>query len=757
MALPRCVALACLAFALPPLGAQRPQLAEATRDELHQRIGGDPLRALAEVVAPGHGDRPAWLTADLAAGPAFAELLRCGLWNDDPQIAYGAASLLREGALDIAAIDRWLEVVRPHVFDAEPHWDWDTFKHVVSADDVAALLVDPPSFGAEIRFHFINDLHRSLRPEHMPALLELTRHADPFVRKQARQQLGVLSVYTDQHRDVVARALLEWPGPGSDEVDDQDDRSRMPRYVPRPYTLPPPRPGWSPLLRAALQRAFLESEGKEAPFAACLMRWAEAEQPAGEDRLLLRALLDSPRVEGTWIALRGICRVGADAWLRRVLQEEPEAVSRPLVLAARGELEALRELAAEDAEALAVALEFDFDGVWLPWVAAAFGADEAAGLQAIDLLAEADEPAPAPYRRCARLPSRLRQAIACFGKQLGFARLHRLVVGFPEARSRTLVDLYWAALRPHDLPEAHVAVFEPDFPLRERLRVWAHLPEPECNAAKDLLLRLGDGELGGEIVEYWQLHHAGDPLLLARCRDSTAVREFLDRHLAEAALPAGGTPEEEWSAPLAAAAAAHGLPSPVAASWAETLVRDVDPERVRQGYDGWRRQVLDGDPVAAVLASLDGPPGRELWFRDLGLVEDERVRDHLLRLRQQPRGDLQGVIGELALAGDHRSRLELGTMRARRLYGWFDNASANVRTLGRSLDLMPYLIGECETICCRRNGAGWAIEELTGFDVHGQPERALCTQHDHLLRWWQKVGDRLCWSEIEQRHVVAPD
>lgn len=743
------------ASALLPLAAQRPQLSPAAAAELSARLGRDPFAALASLVASG-STRAEWLSTELRAEPAFAELLRCGSWSDDAQVAYGAASLLRERALDIAGIDRWLEVVRPHVFDEHTLWDWDTFKHIVSTDDIAKLLVDPPSFGAEIRFHFISDLHRSLRPEHMPALLQLTRHADPFVRKDARRWLDVLSVYTDRHREVVATALLEWPGPGGDEMADPDDRSRLAPYVPRQYTLPAPRPGWSPLLRASLQRAFLEGEGKSPPFGSFLMRWAEAEPPAVEDRLLLRALLDSPHLEGIWTALRGIARVGADPWLLRVLQAPPEAAPPELVLAARGDVAALRALAAKDAAALSVALEFDFDGVWLPWIAEAFGADATAGLAAIERLVEASEPVSAPYRRCAQLTSRLRQAIACFGKQLDFARLHRLVVAFPAARSPELLDLYWAALRPQNLAQADASVFEALYPLRTRLRQWAHLPEPECDAAKDLLLQLGDGELGAELVPYWQQHHQDDPLLLARCSASAAVREHLDRQLAAATLPAEGEPHADWFAALAAAAAAHGLPRLVAASWAQSLAQDIEPAQLRQRFDGWRQQVLAGDPVAAMLDSLGGAHGRDRWFWNLGLTGDDRVLEHLRRLRQQPQDDLQGLIGELALAGDRSSWRELGEMRARHLYGWFDDATDDVRTLGRSLELMPYLIGECETICCRRNGAGTAIEHLTGLDVHDQSERALTTQHDYVLGWWQQVGEHLAFSELAQRFVVQP-
>ena len=68
---------------------------------------------------------------------------------------------------------------------------------------------------------------------------------------------------------------------------------------------------------------------------------------------------------------------------------------------------------------------------------------------------------------------------------------------------------------------------------------------------------------------------------------------------------------------------------------------------------------------------------------------------------------------------------------------------------------MPWLIGEIETNCCRRNGAAWALQWLTGFDVWRQPEHALVTQHEYTVRWWREVGEHLRWSRLAQRFVVA--
>ncbi|MDO8349356.1 MAG: hypothetical protein Q7T30_03905, partial [Planctomycetota bacterium] len=605
--------IAGLFCAAPPAQSPSPRrtLSEPTRKTLRERMGGEPFAVLAEWARAERrrgAPPPAWLPkSGEPRDTAFHELLHGGLWSEDKDTAYAAASLIGTSQLDIADIDRWLAAVEPHVFDEHPKHDFDTLKRVMSSADVAQLLDDPQCWFADIRTHFLQNLHRSMRPEHIPALAKLTHHEDPFVREGAWNILANLSVYTDSHRDVIARTLLERPGPGSVEVRDKWDRSRNPRHVPRAYTLPAPRAGWSPLLRAVLERRFLDLEpGKEgSSFGAFLMRWAEDERPADEDRLLLRALLGSPQVDGICIALRAICRLGADAWLRRVLQEPPESAPKSLVLAARGDWRELRALAATDAEALAVALEFDFDGAWLPWVGEAFGDDATRGLVAIERLIDASSELRAPYRPTQKLTGQLRHAIDVFGGKLDFTRLHRLVVEFPAARSERLINLYWATTTPSNLAGSAVGVFEVspfvDFP--GRLREWARLSEPERRGpALDLLLRLGDAQLADELLAHWQAHHAEDPFLLARCAAAPHIREFLESRLRGLPWSADAKLTAEHFGALGSVAMLHGLPEAVARNWEHAEASN------RAYFPTWREQVLGGEPVAALVGYLASVP-----------------------------------------------------------------------------------------------------------------------------------------------------
>lgn len=757
--------LAATAAALP---SQAPPLARRTLSEptaklLRERMGGEPFNLLAAWARAGrNADVPAWLAEPDERDAAFYELVHAALWSSDPDTAYAAASLLREHALDIADIDRWLAVVWPHVFDEDPQWNWDTFKHVLSTTEVERLLTNPQCWFAEIRYFFLLDLHRSMRPDHIPALAKLTQHEDPFVRKQAWGNLGNLSVYTDQHRETIARALLAWPGPGTDEAVDQDDRSRNPRWVPRPYTLPAARPGWSPLLRAALERRFLELQPmkESVPFGAFLMRWAEDEVPAAEDGLLLRALLDSPHQEGLWIALRAIARLGPDEHLRRVLQDPPERADKALVCAALHDWPALRALAAEDGEALLAGLEFDFDGVWLPWVARAFGKDAAAGLEALEQIACANGGLQAPFRRPPNLTDALRQAIDLFADGLDHARLHQLVVKFPEARTEKLMTAYHASVTPANLAGSAQDALEvwPFVDFHGTLRTWAQSPDPATSGpALDVLLKLGDHELGELMLAHWQKQGGKDLFLLARCGEADAVQQHLEERLRAVPWTADRDLSAEDVDLLAAVAMVHGLPESVAQGWAGEMqgAQDEQEARLRALFPMLRERVLAHDPADALVMSLATVPPMDLRLHDLGLVDDDRVRELLLKVRNTPGSSVQWAIGELALAGDFAARRELDEMRVRHLYGWFDYASNSVGTMGRTLDYVPYLLGEIETICCRRNGAASALRDLTGFDAWQQPEHSLTTQHDHAARWWREVGERLRWSDLAQRFVVG--
>lgn len=756
-----CRSLAASLLLLAPVVAQLPRSPEAlpaaVRQVLTERMGGDPFAALqAWQRAPADADAPDWLPDFREQDDAWHWLWHTALWHDDADIAYAAARALQYPELDLPASQRWLTVVWPHVFAEDLAIDWGEIRRQVSADQVALLLVDGDRWRAEVRPFFLGDMHRCIRPEHASLLAKLAQSDDPFLRRGGFGNLGTIASLSDQHRETIGHALLAWQQADARDAVDPFVRSYHARHVPRAYQLPAARPGWSPLLRAVLERDFLDLD--KSMLGTYLVRWAEAEVSAAEDRLLLAALLECGKAEGCWLALRTMARMPPDAYLRRRLETPPAHAPAGLLLAARHEWDELRELAATEPDALAVALEFDFDATFFEWCAVAFGSDAAAGLAAIERLVDVADVLESPYKAQPKLAARLRQAVERYGERLDFARLDRLVRAFPAARSQRLVELYWATITPQNLAQSAIEVFEvsPLIELTDRLYEWGRADDAAVRApALEVLLHLGDVTLDEAVLAHWQAKHGADPLLLARCGASRRIDEHLRDALRTLLAEQNGGPSRPACLTLAAVAVLDGLPAPLAEHWAAQLFeRRTDP-RVAERFGAWCTLALDHDPVAALLDDLAVVPIREVSPYLLGLVDDDRVRDLLRKVRSTPGASVQAAIGELAIAGDWQCKQEIDDLRHLGVYGWFDDAPSHVQTGGRSLALVPWLLQELETNCCRRNSAASAFEALTGFEVHEQPERGLVTQPERARRFWVAVGDHLRWSELANRFVVA--
>ncbi len=745
---------------LTPLAAQLPRSPDAlppdVRRVLEQRMGGDPFAALkAWQRAPDDAEAPEWLPDFRTQDDAWHWLWHTALWHADADIAYAGARLLSYPGLDLPASRRWLEVVWPHVFAEKLAIDWGEIRRQVSADDVARLLEDRDCWRAEVRPFFLGDMHRCMRPDHAPLLAKLAQSDDPFLRRGGFGNLGTIASLSDQHRELIGHAFLAWQVADLRDAEAPFERSRNARHVPRAYQLPVSRPGWSPLLRAVLERDFLELD--KSLFGTYWVRWAEDETPGPEDRLLLAALLECGKAEGCWLALRTMARMPPDPYLQRRLDTPPAHAPAGLLLAARHEWDELRELAATERDALAVALEFDFDATFLAWCAQAFGSDAAAGLEAIESLIAVADVLESPYQPQPQLMARLRQAIERYGERLDFARLDRLVDALPAARSPQLVEWYWASITPQNLAQSAVEVFEvsPQIDLTERLYEWGRSDDAAVQApALEVLLQLGDVTLDDAVLAHWQASHADDPLLLARCRASSTIDEHLRAALRRLEAEREGGPSRLACRTLAAVAA-YALPAELGATWADSLFERRQTPHVEQRFGAWCTMVLEGDAVGALLDDVAATPLRELHVRNFGLVDDDRVRDLLQRVRSTPGAQVQDAIGQLALAGDWRCKQEIDDLRHLGVYGWFDDADHLVQAGGRTLDLVPWLLDELETNCCRRNSAASALEFLTGFETHDQPERALCTQPERARRFWSAVGEHLRWSELANRFVVA--
>ncbi len=714
--------------------------------------------------------RPDWLPANPRLQDAKTrEVLICALWSKDPATRFAAACHLPEWILDLKDIERWVDAVWPHVLDEKTRYDWNSFKHLIDTRQVRQMLTPKQTWKTDIRGHFVHDLHRSFRAEHIPALCQLIHHDDPIVRAQAFRVLDTLSKFTDQHRVHIATEILKWPGPSSFRVGDYDDSSTNPKYTPRSFRLPSDTGGYPPLLHACLQRWFLEIESSEFSnqFLTFLLRWAEDSTPGESDRDLLCALLKTSRPTCHWIALRALQRVEADRDTLRALQTfaaEADPDLRPLILAASSREDELRILARDDSGALAVRLEMHTDEAWREWSERAFGEDIELGLRSITLLDEARELSLTDaYRYPSSIDDRLRCSINQHVEDMGvedmgvgemdFERLARLAQLFPSCRTRTQADRLLRELTPARLLKfGLVAMFEVHDPklLRTKLTAWVTAPaSPAQNQAVRILMRLGTTERAPEILEL-ALAAEGetDLFLIARSGSSKLVRRYLQDALLAEGPDTGGTA-------LAALATARGIPEATARSWAKWQNRR-NSSVWTSNWDNLVSTVIEKDPVDALIMMLEAVPIGDQCFTNLGLIDDERIRTLLRRVRNTPGTNVQKAIAELALAGDSAAQEQMSEVRSRHLYGWVDSTYGFARSGGITLDLMQYWVDEIGTNCCRRNVASQAIEKLTDYRVHNPGEDGLLSQHEHALTWWHAAREQLRWSRYKDRFVIAP-
>jgi len=241
----------------------------------------------------------------------------------------------------------------------------------------------------------------------------------------------------------------------------------------------------------------------------------------------------------------------------------------------------------------------------------------------------------------------------------------------------------------------------------------------------DLLLRLGDAESAGALVEHVRRGgHPGDLLHLAEVR-TPEVEAFL--------RATGG---------LGALAVRHGLPAELRIDWEDA------PEEARD-------LVREGRPTDALAAWLEAFP--DATPRGLGLVEDGRVRRHLERLRDRRGLEARAwALGELTLMGDEAARAEYWSAMREGRYRWVDEAGARERTLGHDLSTIPFWISELETNCCRFNVVASTLEDLFGHDFSRMRYHVFHTAAEVARNWWEHHGGRFAWSRIGERFVPAP-
>lgn len=457
--------------------------------------------AVEAALEPVHGGRGMWSwfaafardaeqqpwreNRDLADSMAAAAV--CGLWADDADVAYGAACHVPEWALDLPDIDRYVAAVRPHLFDEDPRFDWDTFKHVLSPEQVADVLRARPDPDSAHRQIFIADLHRSFRAEHIPLLCARVGDPDPVVRKDAFENLLNLLRYRVGSTDLVFDTLLAWPGDVAFEFGDYEDPSTWPAYAPREFVLPEVRDGACDARLAALLERWLvelQNEPSHGALGAWLLRQAEAAEFGGAaDAALVAKLIQDGARPGPWIGVRAALRCpavrteGVLAALRAFAEgfESGDEVAGALARLALGEADALRARCVED-PAAATALLAERDEAALDrLVAAAVQPDPEAGGRAMEFLIDVIEDAVyEPVLLPEDLEERLGAGIEAALEQVDGARLLAVLERCPGARRRALVEAAFGRLTPENATEELLSLFEVTVPerLRAQLAAW---------------------------------------------------------------------------------------------------------------------------------------------------------------------------------------------------------------------------------------------------------------------------------------------
>ncbi len=693
------------------------------------------------------------------------EALVCGLWSSDREVAFTAASVVPEQCLDLADIDRYLAICRPRLFEPDLRFSWDTFSHCLDPAGVTAVLRGMARAPRECDArHMLGDLHRLLRMAHAEPLAALCHHPDSLLRVEARAHLAYLTHFAPGPRSLVASVLLEWSGGDDVRLRATPDAE----YTPRRYQLPAERPGWPAALRACLHRLYLElpappgdPTARWPQFAPFLLRWAADEVPTDADIPLLVSLLGSDRSGAHAIALRAARSLSSnprlDTALRRFIETRAPDESGHYWLAhaaaggaARGQLIAH---AARDATALAVALEIAPNEAAAAWAATLTSPAHATA--GIDRLIDAHDLCGwAPVHWSPNAPAAIGDVLDRHAPTLPYPALHRLLGTLPRYRTAATVNAYAQATDGPRSVDCHAALLEVHdrADLRARLAAWrTHADSAVTDHAHLRLLQLGATAHGPDLVR-WTDGRPAHWITLARAGGSKAVRDALSHRL-RTHPPPGGEFDETALIPLAAAAALT-VPERAARNWLASLRRR--PDLVAAHYDTWRDAVLAGNAASALRHFAQAQPMETLEPRGLGLVDDAALRAHLHTVRATPGAAVQAVIGELALAGEASALHELARVRARKLYGWIDDSRPAILTLGNRLDLTTEWIDELGTICCRRNAAASALEALTGFDAHDAAEHGLVGQRDHARAWFDAVRDRLRFSRIAQRFVVAP-
>lgn len=710
-------------------------------------------------------------------------VLRAGLRLPDGPAAIACAARLPWDWLDEPESARCVELLSPGVF--RPDWpgDFNEFRSYLGSEDLGPILdvmaEDPvATLGAVPVADALGELHRIVRPEHLPALSRLFLAGNEEVRSGTFDCIHTILPFTDRHREDVARFLLSAYAPKGWE----------------PGLEGPTGPGYPPLLRTLL-RDLYRGEFRAYDEGYWTVRWAADEKPGPDDAAILLRILEGEE------DLRGLSDMEAAvfhralgslqdgeslAFLRRTA-DDPEAPAddRCLCLAAlalRGEpgaLARMEPLAAESKPGWALLASVD------PARAAAILRSRLAGPTALeadlalDFLGDSldhselcgiDVP-PAAFAGVEE---------AVLGAGLDGGRLARCAVAIPGLRTRRMALAAVEALRragpvpdpvegnraPPRIPDvdesAFLEVAAPDV-FRTLLREWASSDPANREAAvawaRGSLLLLGDPE-SGPLLARWV---RGEPdvvlpkgvyepdsaiTLLARspCPETEAVlREFA----------AGVDPDPALEA-LAGLAQMQGLP-PWTASRLAGGTGIEGEDRTPGEQAAVRGAILEGRARDALFDLLERDP--HLCPEDIGLLDDPRTAEFLGRRdgwRALGRNLFLFATERAAEAGDAAAEEDLRRAFRAGRYRWIDEATEDGLVPRGDLSTIPFWIDELEASCCRSYKPNWLLDLLFDFNAYRHMRSGVRTPAAMARKWWGEFGPRMRWSRIASRFEAGP-
>lgn len=702
------------------------------------------------------------------------DFLRDAIWSENPQAAVWSANRLMYDQVDLREAARVVDLLLPELARrsvlGNEELDFDNLRQLLGSSELPRLLQSFPRTGeSPTPGVIITQIHRQIRPAHIPALCKLAMDPSPRVAEPALDYLlGAIVPRTNQHRENIGLTLLHRI---KVEVPDTERGGQ--------------REGYPPVLARCLENfdRFTTLGKKRFEAQAWMWRWARDEKAGPQDREILLKLLNSDNEQAWSIAAHGLGDFVDEVSQKKLAARRETAKDFNLKCAISSALTRRRQLrhgfvakTAPDQRISGIvarqAAQADaFLWEWSETRAVALGlywqSHPRKGRSRFrELLFDAD-----PDRRnvalelctgdvcefaLAGLQVR-REWFEGLGDELpdtGLSGLHlaRMVMHVPGLRR---VDLAKEAVAQADLkkPQGPRSELE-DFlaflevtasnHLRTLLATWATSGNQDlCNHARKLQLKVGDETAVNELIAVLEKQNLDEqaPLWLARIK-SPKVETFLRRCVQ--------TKDRKTGVRYLHALAVHyGLPESV--GW-ESDLRGCD-EAV---FTRARGLVLERKPVDAVVFVLESLEENEARVNDVGLVRDPRITRYLERVRSRRHLGLYAwTTSQLALQGDQQAREEFweGCLLGR--YRWVDNSNPRALTLNFDLGTIPFWLSELETNCCRRNSANQVFKHLFGLDLYR--DNRFFPEVVQAAEFWERCRNNLRWSRIKGHYVRGPD